>query len=145
MTATRRLVPRRGRTSPACARLTLALLVAGAVGACASGTPIGEGGVPRDAAPEAAGDAVLEVVNQSNYDVRVLVHSGGQYHRLGLVTSMRTAQLPLPPRHLAREVRFLADPVGARRRQLTDAIVVRPGSVVRFALETELRSHTLTY
>ena len=130
------------------ARLALALLLGACLAGCATGTPVGEGARAADsvdAVPEGAGEATLEVVNQSNYDVRVFIHHGGQYRRLGLVTSMRTAQFGLPALYLGREVRFLADPVGARRRQLTDAVVVRPGQLVRFGLEKELRSHTLTY
>ena len=130
-------------------RAAFAVVLAAGLGACAASTPVAEGPTAAvdtaDGALAEAGEAVLVVVNQSNYDVRVFIHYGGQYRRLGLVTSMRTAQFELPAPSLGREVRFLADPVGFRRRQRTDPILLRPGQLVRFGLEKELRSHTLVY
>ena len=144
---------RRLRRLPSAARrsaLALAVLLASVVAACAPRGPVAD---PPEAVADsaealpAAGipEAILEVQNQSNYDVRVYVVTGGQSRRLGFVTSRQSAQLGLPSVYVGRDVRFRAVPVGYRRTQTTDVLVVRPGQVVRFGLEKELRSHTLVY
>lgn len=134
-------------------RLALVALAAAVTlplaGACARAVPVAAP-APAEAdtvamAPEGTPEAMLEVVNGSNYDVRVYVIYGGQRRRLGLVTSQNTKQFGLPALLVGREVRFFADPVGARNTQRTDGLTVRPGQVVRFGLEKELRSHTLVY
>jgi hypothetical protein len=94
-------------------------------------------------AEEATGSAELEVVNESNFDVRVFVIRAGQFTRLGLVRSMNTTSFELGPHLIDREIRLYADPVGSTTRQRTEAIYVRPGQQVRFGLERRMRSYSL--
>ena len=103
-------------------------------------------GAPDSAAAErelASGSAELEVVNESNFDVRVFVIRAGQFTRLGLVRSMNTTTFELGPHLIDREIRLYADPVGSTARQRTEAIYVRPGQQVRFGLERRMRSYSL--
>ncbi len=101
--------------------------------------------------PEPAPDTVsasttsaeLQVVNESIFDVRVFVIRAGQFTRLGLVGSTNTASFQLGPHIIDREISLYADPVGATRRQRTDAIYVRPGQQIRFGLERLMRSYSL--
>jgi len=103
---------------------------------------------PSTAAPEEEaevlyGNASLEVVNESIFDVRVFVVRAGQYTRMGMVTSMTTGVFELGPFLIDREIRLYAEPVGSTARQRSDAIYVRPGQQVRFGLEKRMRSHSL--
>ena len=126
--------------------------VCGAAIACAPkhrpGGPVA--GAPARAPAAAAADselpsgsAELQVVNESNFDVRVFVIRAGQFTRLGLVRSMNTVSFKLGPHLIDREITLYADPVGSMLRQRTEAIYVRPGQQVRFGLERRMRSYSL--
>jgi hypothetical protein len=87
--------------------------------------------------------ATLEVDNSSIFDVRMFVVRGGNYVRLGLVSSGATVEFPLPATMVGRDLVFYAEPVGSSARQRTDAVYVRAGQHVKLGLEKRLRSYSI--
>jgi hypothetical protein len=126
-------------------RHVLALSLVAFTGACARSR---EAEPPAPAPGVAVEDdgregATLEVDNSSIFDVRMFIVRGATHVRLGLVTSGRTVEFPIPGSMLGRELAFYAEPVGSPARQRTDAVYVRPGQHVKLGLEKRLRSYSI--
>ena len=123
--------------------LVLFGLILGVALGCAPKVKPPSNPAPEDDAQVLYGNASLEVVNESIFDVRVFVIRAGQFTRIGMVTSMTTGMFELGPYLIDREIRLYAEPVGSTNRQRSDAVYVRPGQSVRFGLEKRMRSHSL--
>ena len=86
----------------------------------------------------------LEVDNLNRLDVVVYLVRDGVTSRLGSASSFRVTrfELALPPTSVG-DMRFLAEPTGARsgftRRVTSDMVVVKPGYIVRWRLESDLQ------
>jgi hypothetical protein len=69
-------------------------------------------------------------------DMTVYVIRGGGRRRLGLVNALSTQTLRIPVTLIegAGVLRFLADPIGARRTPVSEEILVRHGDVVQLII-----------
>lgn len=93
--------------------------------ACSSGRPSRPGAASQER-------TTLQVDNRSFTDMTVYLVNGGQRVRLGLAVGKTMTSLTIPARVLgsARELQFLADPVGSNRTALSDRLFVRAGDTV---------------
>lgn len=109
-------------------------LAAGACLALAAAAPLALAGCRRPAPGPAAPEQVttVRVENRSFDDVVVYALRNSQRMRLGQVNASATATLRIPPYIMAgmTPLRFLADPIGARRTPISQEIVVNPGDEV---------------
>ena len=120
----------------------LVVMLAASVLACgARSAPVDRPEPVATSVDEGAARLVLD--NSSIWDVRIFVVRSTQNVRLGVVGSGQQATFTLRRDLVGRELIFLAEPIGARERLRTDAIVVRPGVEVRLSLEKRLRSYGL--
>jgi hypothetical protein len=87
---------------------------------------------PVEAAP------VIEVRNDHALDVVVYVVSGGQSVRLGMVVAHAAATFSVPRGIITDQLRFFADPIGARSGYLSEAVSARRGDRVRFTIGQSL-------
>jgi hypothetical protein len=94
------------------------------LGGCATG----RGSRPGTAPPR----TVLEVDNRSLSDMTIYVMNGGQRMRLGTATALRQTELTIPASMItgARQLSFVADPLGSNRKSLSEEIYVTPGDRV---------------
>lgn len=101
---------------------TFTLLVA-----CGRGQSVRRADAPR---------TILEVDNRGFADMTVYVINAGQRIRLGTATGNSTTKLTIPPSVLtgARQLQFLADPIGGRRTAVSDQIYVSPGDQVTLTI-----------
>lgn len=100
-----------------------------AVSACG-----GSGKAPHQApAPDAT---TVRVENRNWLDMTIYVVRGGQRIRLGVVTGNSTRVLKIPRGIVfgTTPLRFLADPVGARRTPISQEIQVREGDQVTLTI-----------
>jgi hypothetical protein len=76
--------------------------------------------------------AMVEVENQSFYDMNVYVVRGGMRARLGTVSgnSKRVFEIPRTFVGPATPLRFQADPIGGSRTPFSQEITVLPGDTV---------------
>jgi len=106
------------------AALLPAVLAAAPITACRSKPP---------EAPAPNAPTTVRVENQGfpDMDIYVLDQSGTR-QRLGTVTGSSTQVLTIPSNLVfgGATLRFIADPVGARRAPVSDQIAVRPGDQV---------------
>jgi hypothetical protein len=96
--------------------------------------------------PTGSGQPVaLAVQNHHWADVRVYAIHGGVRERLGLVPAASSRRFELPSRILSAgaSIRLEASPVGSAGRFTSESILVRPGQVVTWTLETELARSTV--
>ena len=101
-----------------------ALFVAVAIGdAC---------GASRSTRPSADPRTILEVDNQSFADMTMYIVNGGHRVRLGRAAGKTKTQLTIPPTIVgsARELQFLADPLGGDRAAVSNRIWVAAGDRV---------------
>ena len=124
--------------------LALAALVP-TFSACSRHTPPDtSGGSPPDPTAEVA----LRVVNHHWLDVTIYAIHSGERNRVGVVGATTSVTLLLPPYLLGpgREIRLLADPIGARGVATTETLVVQPGQYIEWILERGLsRSSVAVY
>lgn len=86
----------------------------------------------------------LEVDNLNRLDVVIYLLRDGVTRRLGSASSFKVTrfELRLPPTSLG-DIRFVAEPTGARsgftRRATSDMVVVKPGYIVLWRLESDLQ------
>jgi hypothetical protein len=75
---------------------------------------------------------ILDVDNQSFSDMTIYIVNGGQRIRLGRVTGKTRSQMTIPPAILgnARELQFLADPLGSDRTAVSNRMWVSAGERV---------------
>src|SRR5512146_1753109 len=85
---------------------------------------------------ERSGPTLLKVENQGFADMNIYVLSEGRRVRLGMVTGNSSATFTIPPDLVggAREMRFLADPIGGSSRPVSDNISVLPGDQVSLVI-----------
>jgi hypothetical protein len=109
-------------------------LAAGACLALAAVAPLALAGCRRTPrAPEAPAPATtIRVENRSFDNVVVYALRSSQRMRLGQVNANATATLRIPSYIMngTTPLRFLADPIGARRTPISQEIVVNPGDEV---------------
>ena len=79
-----------------------------------------------------AAPAMVEVENQSFYDMNVYVVRGGMRARLGTVSGNSTKVFEIPRTfvNVGLPVRFQADPIGASRTPFSQEISVGPGDTI---------------
>jgi len=126
---------RRGRRTTA--GLAAALIAAHLHTACLVGRN-------RDGTSASAPNNELIVAVQNNNwsDVTIYLLQGGRRVRLGTVASQERAVFTLPGAHGgAGSFRLLLDPIGGNA-YLTDPIPLRPGDVLDFVIENNLRLST---
>jgi hypothetical protein len=95
-----------------------------------AGTAACAGRSPGQAQPDAP--AVLEIRNQSFYDVVIYVLRSGSRFRVGTASGNSTTVLDLP-RAVAYPgsiVRFLADPIGGGRTPYSQEMTIRSGELI---------------
>lgn len=94
----------------------------------------------------AEGTATLEVRNYNWSDVHVYVISGGQRRSLGLVTSHTSRQFILPRTTLgtARDLFFMADPIGSPRVHVSHGVFVQPGDRVEWMIQNNLAQSSIS-
>lgn len=80
--------------------------------------------------------AMLEVDNQSFYDMNVYVLRNGMRIRLGTVPGNGRAVFELPRTvvGLGIPVRFVADPIGSSRAPYSEEIAIAPGDTVMLTI-----------
>jgi hypothetical protein len=101
-------------------------LTASTVGAAACGAN-------RSAEPvDPAAPAMVEVENQSFYDMTVYVVRGGMRTRLGTVSghSQATFLIPRSFVNVGLPISFMADPIGGSQTPFSQEIPVGPGDTV---------------
>lgn len=108
-------------------RLAVILLLV--IAACTTGRPSRPGSSP-------AQRTTLQVDNQGFVDMVVYIVTGSQRIRIGLAVGKTTTVMTIPARVLgqARELQFLADPIGSDRQSVSDRIYVRAGDAVRLTI-----------
>lgn len=121
--------------APLHALLAATLLLA----SCATGRP------RAPAASTRIEPSSLIIRNNHWSDVTIWVMTGGQRNRLGTVTAARSARFTFPRYTLnySGEVRLIANALADARPLVTETIVLRPGSVVEWTLESSLQRSSL--
>lgn len=116
----------------------LALGAALAVGAACAGTGSGKA---------ARGDAFVEVTNHNLLDADVYLISGGQQHRLGLVTTNGRERFRVPSRLVAPPgyVQVAADLIASRGAFVSEELSMTPGDVVRLVVQPDVRTSYVTF
>ena len=74
----------------------------------------------------------LKVENRNYLDHTIYVLRGSERIRLGMATGSSTTTFRIPPNIIfgGTQLRFIADPVGARGAPVSEAITVQPGDEV---------------
>jgi hypothetical protein len=110
-----------------------AALAAGAVSGAACARPARAGARGAREPQEAT---TVRVQNQNFLDMNIYVVRGGVRARLGTVTGNSTARFTIPVSYVQSltSLRFLADPIGARRAPISEEITVSPGDEVTLTL-----------
>jgi hypothetical protein len=87
------------------------------------------------------GEFALEIVNHHFLDIRIYIVHDGERTRVGLVTAATTQRFILPGRMLgqSRDVVLVGEAVGSRETVRTESLVIKPGQVIEWTLETDLR------
>lgn len=96
------------------------------------------------AASAAEGSASLSVENNTTFDVRIFVLRAGMPSRVGEVPGMSTVSFELKANLIDRDVRLYATPIGGSTTARTEAIVIRAGQLVMWALDNKLKSFRLS-
>ena len=94
---------------------------------------------PTAAAPPA--DITLQVTNHNWLDVTIYVLHDGVRTRVGLVTASSNQAFALSARMLglSHELMLIGEAVGSPDIARTDVLSVRPGQLIEWTLETDLR------
>jgi hypothetical protein len=103
-------------------------------------------GSRRSLRTQADDSVIVRVSNNHSLDVTVYAVNQSMRVRLGTVSTASTAHFRLALHDVSPsgELRLLADPVGARRTTLSEAIQVFPGQVIEWVLAADLRMSSLT-
>lgn len=106
------------------------------IGVCACALLGGCGGTrpSRPVSPDSR--TILTVDNRGFTDMTIYIVNGGQRVRIGMAVGKTTTALTIPVRVLgsARELQFLADPIGSDRTSVTDRLFVRAGDQVTLVI-----------
>jgi hypothetical protein len=100
----------------------------------------------RTPAPAAQINEVpLEVVNHHWLDVTIYVVRDGQPARVGIANATSSASFVLPSRLLGQggEVRLLGRPIGGSEGAVSETVVVQPGQLIEWTLESDLSRSTI--
>lgn len=113
----------------------LPLATALVLGAC------GSRGSNVDAAAISPRITQVEVTNDNDLDMHVFVVTVGQTISLGLVQSFQETTFDLPEwtAGTIRDLRFLADPIGANMAYLSDPILFNHGDLIQLRIGPNLR------
>lgn len=92
-----------------------------------------------DDAPPAS-EVSVEVESHNWSDIVIYLMNGNQSQRLGMVAGLSTIQFVLPYRKLAAggNVRLRAHPVGGPSPFTSEDLLVQPGQLVKWTLESDL-------
>jgi len=99
-------------------------------------TLTGCGAMRQSRTDAAAPRTVVEVDNRSFSDMDIYLIDGGQRVRLGMATGNTKTKLVIPSTYVssARQIRFVADPIGGTRASVSDQIYVDPGDEVTLVI-----------
>jgi hypothetical protein len=97
--------------------------------------------------PEADPSAPTPLTVDNNHwlDIVVFVYHDGEMSRVGTVTAASTGNFFLPPWMIgqSRNIRLLADPIGASKGIGTELIHIQPGQFIEWRLESQLARSTV--
>jgi hypothetical protein len=117
-----------------------ALLAVISLGACGRTADEMVDGMP---APLAA--PAVSVTNTNWADVNVFAVSGGQSHRLGMVTTNQTTRFDVPEALRASgDFRIVIEPIGSSERFVASNVLVGPGQELVINVHNVLQQSTVT-
>ncbi len=89
----------------------------------------------------------VEIVNYHLSNVRIVVTRGGARYRLGIVATNGSSTFEIAESLLPNGARIqvVAEVIGGSGRVTTDEILVRPGLVIQWTIETRLSQSNLFY
>jgi len=122
-----------------------ALLLAAIVSGCFLPRSSDGGAFSQENGPRNA-PVTVRVINHNWAQMNIYAVVDGQRRRLGTVNTAQNVLLKIPPtlRPDIVPVRFLATPIGDRRRgYLSESIVLNPGDEAVWELENQLRQSVL--
>jgi hypothetical protein len=78
--------------------------------------------------------------NRHLLDVNIFLQHDGQPDRIATVTSSSSQSLVLPLRLLgqSKTIRIIAEPIGDETRYTTDILLVQPGQIIEFNVESTI-------
>jgi hypothetical protein len=76
--------------------------------------------------------------NRHLLDVNIFLQHDGQPDRIATVTSSSSQSVVLPLRMLgqSKTIRIIAEPIGDETRYTTDILLVQPGQIIEFNVES---------
>ena len=76
--------------------------------------------------------------NRHLLDVNIFLQHDGQPDRIATVTSSSSQSIVLPLRMLgqSKTIRIIAEPIGDETRYTTDILLVQPGQIIEFNVES---------
>lgn len=86
-------------------------------------------------------EIALHVINHHWLDVTIYVERDGERSRIGLVTAA-TSQTFIMPGHMvgqSRDIVLVGEAVGSRDMVRTEVLIIKPGQMIEWTLETDLR------
>lgn len=88
----------------------------------------------------ARGVVFVDVRNANNLDAAVYLLSGGQTHRLGLVTTNGEERFRVEPRLVAPPgyLRVAASLLASNRRYVSEEMALQPGDVVELVVQPDI-------
>jgi hypothetical protein len=91
---------------------------------------------PSRSEPSPNTPAVLRVENQHFTDMVIYAVSGGSRVRLGIATGNSTKSFTIPNYLIrgARQLQFVADPIGGNRTPVSQEMTVRPGDIISLTI-----------
>ena len=80
---------------------------------------------------------VIEVDNRDFNDMTIYVVDGSSRLRLGTAYGLKKTPLTIPPHAVgtARDLQFLADPIGSSRSAISQSLYVRQGDRVQLVIQ----------
>lgn len=96
---------------------------------------------PRAAPVQRPADVTLQVTNHHYLDVTVFVIHDGQRTRIGQVTGSSAQTFTLSPRMIGQshELALVGEAVGSDETARTERLIVHPGQLIEWTLESRLR------
>ncbi len=85
-------------------------------------------------------EVTIVIVNHNLLDMTIYLIRGGNRERLGIAQGLSTRVFSLPWRRVEGrgEIRLAGDPIGQNNTIRTEYLIVRPGSIVEWAIENVL-------
>jgi hypothetical protein len=96
---------------------------------------------PRPTIRVAEQEFVLKVVNHHWLDVDVFILHNGQRTHVGTITATASQTIILPAHLLgaSRQIALVADAIGSPAVVRSETLLVQPGQIIEWTLETDLR------